>query len=213
MKRRKMPVILCIDIGVIHLGLCVADVSDDFSHHEILFVDLVDITHHHPKWAKTKKSECELHHARQFADWVAHFVENYREFFDAADLILIEKQPPQGFVVVEQLLFAQFREKTQLLNPRTIQAYFGIAHLDYDARKACVEKIADRELPEHLLEQSHFYERRHDIADSVCLLLYYRRRKSDEWKREQRRHMMMNYQRMGDTMTVEQKLECFRFFG
>lgn len=207
-----MPVVMCIDIGVIHLGWCIADVSDDFQNVEILFVDLVDITIHHPHFSPLKQSECGMYHARQFADWVAHFVENHRMFFDAADLILIEKQPPQGFVVVEQLLYAQFRHKTQLLNPRTVQAYFGISHLDYEARKRCVEKIADRELPPHLVEQTHLYERRHDIADSICLLLYYRRRKSDEWKREQRRRYLLNTSIPGFAgMSAEEKLECFRY--
>jgi hypothetical protein len=195
---------MTIDIGVIHLGLCVAEISEDFSTKNIVWVDLIDITH----FRHRSDDKCTLHHTRNFADWVEHFVQDHRAFFDASDLILIEKQPPMGFVVVEQLLFSKFREKTQLLSPRQIHCYFNFAHLDYDKRKEFAEKIADRELPEHLLEQTHFYSRRHDIADSVCMLIYWMRKKETEWRRKKRMEALT---RDTSGLTVMEKLELFKY--
>lgn len=200
--------VMSIDIGVIHLGLSVAEISEDFSTKNIIWVDLVDITHFRHRHGEVISEECTLYHTRNFADWVEHFVQDNRVFFDAADLILIEKQPPMGFVVVEQLLFTKFRHKTQLLSPRQIHCYFNFAHLDYDKRKEYAVKIADRELPEHLMEQTHFYTRRHDIADSVCMLLYWMRKKEAEWRRKKR---METLTRDTAGMTVMEKLELFKY--
>lgn len=200
--------ILVLDIGVIHLGLLIAEVSEDFSRHDILFVDLINITHF--KHSTISSEECTLYHTRNFADWVDHFLQENRAFFDAADLILIEKQPPQGFVVVEQLIFGKFRAKTQLINPRQVHAYLNFTHLDYEKRKEFACKIADHELPPHLLEQTHFYDRRHDIGDCVCMLLFYMRKKAREWKVKKRREA---FEAMKDMtgMSVSEKLELFRF--
>lgn len=198
--------IMTIDIGVIHLGICVSEVAEDFASHEIIWVDLIDITNYRHSAVKT--SECTLYHTRNFADWVEHFLQENKPFFDAAELILIEKQPPMGFVVIEQLIFSKFRHKTQLVNPRQMLAYFNLSHLEYDKRKEYVVKIADRELPDHLREQTFFYDRRHDIADCVCILIYYIRRKAEEWKRKKRRE---NLTRDMSGMTVMDKLELFRF--
>lgn len=195
-----------IDVGVIHLGLCVAEVSEDFTDKRIVWVDLIDITQYTHRMVP--RDECTLYHTRNFADWVNHFVQEHGYFLEVADLILIEKQPPQGFVVIEQLLFHLYRHKTHLMSPRQIHCYLNFSHLDYEMRKEYAVKIADRELPDHLREQTHFYDRRHDIADCVCMLLYYMRRKADEYKRKKRREMLS---RDFQGMSVAEKLETFRF--
>lgn len=201
-----MPIITTIDVGVIHLGICVANVADDFSSKEIWWVDVVDITCFRHR--DSLRSDCTLHHTRNFADWIDHFILDHQQFFDASDLILIEKQPPQGFVVVEQLLFSRFREKTQLINPRHVHRYLNMNHLDYEQRKVWSVKIASRELPEHLLEQSGFYDRQHDIGDAVCMLLYYVHKKQEDYRRKLRYD---NLTRDTSGLNVIERLELFRF--
>lgn len=204
-----MPIVMCIDIGVIHLGLSVSEVSEDFLHREVVWMDLVDLTAFRHRAPMTRE-ECDLYHTRNFADWVEHFVRDHMEFFDYADLILIEKQPPQGLVAVEQLLFARFRHKTQLIHPRRVHAYLRIGHLDYEDRKKAVVQIVERELCpyEKMLEQFSFYSRQHDVADSLALLLYYCARKSVEYRQQKQREM---WSRDETGMTYVERLERFRF--
>lgn len=201
--------VMVLDIGVLHMGVCVAEVSEDFSQHNILWVDLVNITKFVHR--DIQVDECPLYHSRNFADWIDHFVLEHLAFFEAADVILIEKQPPQGFVVVEQLIFSRWRHKTQLISPRQVHAYFHFGDADYEKRKQFAIKIADRELPPALLEQSHFYVRRHDIADCVCMLLFYMRRKARDWKREKRKEAFERMMWNNSEMTVAEKLDTFRY--
>lgn len=201
-----MSCILSIDIGIIHLAYCVTWVSEDFTEREILWVDMVDITHF--RHSIVKSEECTLYHTRTFCDWVDHFLQEHSCFFDMADIILIERQPPCGHVAVEQLLFSRYRDKTQLIHPRRVHQYLCLSHLDYEHRKEYSVKIADREMPEHLIEQTYFYDRRHDIADSVCIMLYYTHKKKEEYRRKRR---METLTRDMTGMTIMEKLELFRF--
>lgn len=201
-----MTCILSIDIGIIHLAFCVTWVSEDFEDREILWVDMIDITKF--KHSSVKSDECTLYHTRTFSDWVDHFLQEHGCFFDEADIILIERQPPCGHVAVEQLLFSKYRDKTQLIHPMRVHKYLNLSHLDYDTRKDYSVKIADREMPEHLIEQSFFYDRRHDIADAICIMLYYTFKKKEEYKRKKR---MESLTRDTSGLTVMEKLELFRF--
>lgn len=200
-----MPVIMCIDIGLVHLGVSVTLVSDDYLSREVIWIDLIDLTafrHRH-----TTREECPIPHTRNFADWVEHFVQDHLSFFNHSDLILIEKQPPQGLVAVEQLLFARFRAKTQLIHPRRVHAYLRIGHLTYEDRKQAVVKIVERELPEKMREQFSFYERKHDMADSLVMMMYYCAQKAVEEKRARQRAL---WTRDEDGLTMVERLERFR---
>jgi hypothetical protein len=48
------------------------------------------------------------------------------DFFEMADFILIERQPPMGLTAVEQLIFSRWRDKAILVHPRSMHKYFNI---------------------------------------------------------------------------------------
>lgn len=199
---------MCIDIGLVHLGVSVTIVSDDYLSREVIWMDLIDLTAFRHR--DTTRAECTLHHTRNFADWVEHFVQDHLSFFNHADLILIEKQPPQGLVAIEQLLFARFREKTQLIHPRRVHSYLRIGHLSYDERKRAVVSIIHRELSEKMGEQFSFYERKHDIADSLTMMIYYCAQKAFEHRRQVQRELLA---RDDDGLTILERLERFRYLN
>ena len=147
--------ILAIDIGYHNMGLVLAD-SEAGPKIEVEYVKKVSL------------GDYKYIQSNDFVDLIPLFVEDHRHIFDAADKILIERQPPGGFQNIEILLHYMFKDKVSLISPVSMHTHFGMKHLNYDERKertvSLAEKFTDIDIP---------YERKHDIADAVCMLLYY----------------------------------------
>lgn len=199
--------VLSIDVGVIHLGISLSILNEDFTLKEIVWVDNIDITKY--KHTKCSVDKCKLYHTKTFYDWIEHTIQENKEYFDESDMIIIEKQPPQGFVVVEQLIFSKYRRKTTIISPQSVHKFLNFFDLDYDQRKELSIKIADRYLSPELIERTKSFDRRHDISDSICMLLYFINKKQEEYKKAQR------YSRLAkdlNGMTAIEKLETFRYY-
>jgi hypothetical protein len=117
------------------------------------------------------RSECKLYHSRDACDRVDHFVQNHQDMLDAAEVILIERQPLGGLMHVEQLLYSRYRDKAILCSPNSLHKWMGINILDYDHRK---EETVLR-AHSYLCQLPHYEkeERKHDMADAACLLMHY----------------------------------------
>ena len=135
---------------------------------EIFLCELIDITELSNSCSET---ECKLHHDKIFCDYLAHLFKKYRIEFDQADLILIERQPPQGHVAVQELVMREYRDKSKLVSPRSMLAFFGILQFKYEERKVHTEKIATEYLSG--FKNFVFNTRRHDMADCFCIAYYY----------------------------------------
>ena len=147
--------ILAIDIGYHNMGLVLAD-SDTGPRIEVEYVKKVSLEDY--KYVKTN----------DIVDLVPLFVDDHRDIFDAADKILIERQPPGGFTNIEILLHYMFRDKVSLISPVSMHTHFGMRHLDYDQRKERTVSIAEK-----YIEGDIPYDRKHDIADALCMIVYY----------------------------------------
>ena len=147
--------VLAIDIGYHNMGLVLAE-SDAGPKIEVEYVKKVSLEDY--KYLKSN----------DMVDLVPLFVEDHQEVFNAADKILIERQPPGGFTNIEILLHYMFKDKVSLISPVSMHTHFGMRHLDYDQRKERTVSIAEKyivgEIP---------YERKHDIADALCMIVYY----------------------------------------
>jgi hypothetical protein len=53
-------------------------------------------------------------------------MERYNEIFNKANFILIERQPLNGFVAVEQIIFGCWREKSILISPNSVHKFFNM---------------------------------------------------------------------------------------
>ena len=76
-----------------------------------------------------------------------------------------------GLKDIEALLMSAFRNKTILISPNSMHKHFHISHYDYEQRKEKTVGVATEYI-------GHIYdfqtvERKHDIADAVCLVLFY----------------------------------------
>lgn len=160
--------IVSFDVGINNLAYAVVDCSEDFELEEVVACDNVDIKffeHRVVSWR-----ECQLEHGNSATDRVNHFLQEHPEF-EQCQTVLIERQPIHGITSVEQLLYSHFRSKAFLVSPNAMHKHFRINHLDYDGRKVRTVEIAG----DLLRRFDHFevMQRKHDIADAVCLLMFW----------------------------------------
>ena len=207
--------VMSIDIGILHLGLSVTTLDEEYNIIEIVWIDLIDITKFTHTWG-IRKEKCKLFHTKTFCDWLNHVFQENIFFFEIADYILIERQPPMGLVAVEQLIFSRWREKAILISPNSMHKYFNIGHKDYDNRKIATEKIAKMFLKNKaLVEQLGYYHRVHDITDSICIMLFWVNNKKKEYREKQREKRIMerkiNLEKCGLNMSTEEWLEMHRY--
>ncbi len=166
--------ILCIDVGVVNLGLS-ALIADPITlkFKKIVGIDLLDITKIlHPE--HIPECKCTLNHTKTFTDWMEHLFQYYHDIFEAVDKIIIERQPPKGFVVVEQLIYSKYRNKCELISPASLHKFFHMS-TEYDIRKEESIQIASRHLERvpPIYQEFKNFNRKHDIADSILMGLFW----------------------------------------
>lgn len=166
-----MQRVASIDVGVLNLALVIADVDVD-GIVEVVHMERTDTT------AECERSACSLGHTRTAADRLSHYVRDRQGLFDQCTTVLIERQPPAGLTDVEQLLFAYFRSKAVLISPNAMHKMLGIGNFSYEVRKWHTVQVTERVLQasHHANARATFYalgERKHDVADAVCMLLFY----------------------------------------
>jgi hypothetical protein len=147
--------VLAIDIGYHNMGLVLAECGKG---------PKVDVEF----MKKVSLEDYKYIHSNDIVDLVPLFVDAHEHIFESADKILIERQPPGGFTNIEVLLNYMFKDKVILVSPVSMHTHFGMRHLNYEERKERTVSIADK-----YIEGEIPYERKHDIADALCMILYY----------------------------------------
>lgn len=147
--------VLAIDIGYHNMGLVLAECGKG---------PKVDVEF----MKKVSLEDYKYIHSNDIVDLIPLFVDAHEHIFESADKILIERQPPGGFTNIEVLLNYMFKDKVILVSPVSMHTHFGMRHLNYEERKERTVSIADK-----YIEGEIPYERKHDIADALCMILYY----------------------------------------
>jgi hypothetical protein len=147
--------ILAIDIGYHNMGLVLAE-CDRKTKVEVQYIKKVSL------------EDYKYIYSNDIVDLVPLFVNDHKDIFESADKILIERQPPGGFTNIEVLLNYMFKDKVLLISPVSMHSHFGMRHLNYEERKERTESIASK-----YIEGDIPYERKHDIADALCMIVYY----------------------------------------
>jgi len=158
--------VLSIDIGIINLGYVFVEMGETIN---VLDCNRVDITY--MKHDKIPYHDCKLCHEYCIPDFIDHFVQEHSSLFEEAYIILVERQPPQGLLNVQDLLFVKYRNKIKLINPNSIHKFFKMTKGDYDLRK--IESV--NLTIEHLAKFLNFQinERKHDMSDAMLMCIYY----------------------------------------
>jgi len=183
--------VLSIDVGIVNLGYVYSEITLELPNHTsrykarkfnnsfslnlenvkkniiILDCNRIDITNmkHH----RVSLCDCKLHHDRCIPDYLDHFIQE-TVYFEECDVLIVERQPPQGIQNVQDLLFKQFRDKVLLINPGSIHKYFGLPAV-YDQRKEESEKIAETFLSNFSKFTTNI--RKHDISDALLMTVFY----------------------------------------
>lgn len=207
--------VMSIDIGIIHMGVSISTLHEDFSLIDVVWIDLIDITKFTHYNGPSEKN-CKLHHTKTFSDWLRHVFQEYHSLFNIADYILLERQPPIGLVAVEQLIFDKWREKAILVSPNSMHKYLRINHFCYEKRKEETEKIAKRYITDKIvIERLKLYNRKHDISDSICIMLFWIHKKQTVYEKEKRIESIMNKKMKinenGKVLSVNEWFEQFRY--
>ena len=159
-----MSIVVSIDIGYINMGFVEAYISPS-REISIINAKRLNISRHTQN--RVSKQDCKLCHTREIVDGVMHFIQEYKPVLDNCDVLLIERQPPQGFTSIEGILFYEYRNKAVLISPNAMHSFFKIRHLVYDDRKEKTVQFASEYI------DLNFIERKHDISDAVCMIIFY----------------------------------------
>jgi len=190
--------VLSIDIGIINLGYVYSElifpiipqtskyknlllnenylVNKDSVKQNIKIIDCnkIDITQ--MKHSKVCIKFCKLHHDSCIPDYLDHFIQEYQDYFEQCDILILERQPPVGITNVQDLLFSKFRNKVILISPNSVHKYFSL-NKDYSVRKEESESIAREYLVDFGKWEQH--NRKHDMSDALLMILYYYKTKMD----------------------------------
>jgi hypothetical protein len=188
-------VVLCIDVGIVNLGISVGLIDEQFNLKEIAHVDLIDIT----KFTHTHELEgkiCNLHHTKTIADWMEHLFHEHLPLFQESDYILVEKQPPIGLVSIEQLIYYRWRDKCHLVSPRSMHKYYNIGQFNYEQRKLKTIEIAKSisAWNPRAIKNYEIFKRKHDITDSICLMGFWlNKNKINYLEKQEKERIKQNY--------------------
>lgn len=159
--------IISIDIGLNNLGIVGAQ-NSKFHRLEINLCKKIDIK---ALCQYCNIKNCGLYHNLCISDYVSHFLKKYQKYFNMADIILIERQPPNGFISIQEIIVFQYREKIKMISPNSVHKYFDITHYDYSRRKDFVTQYAQKALKD--FPDFKNSKRKHDISDAYCMIIFY----------------------------------------
>ncbi len=178
MKKR----ILSIDIGLHHFAYVAATVHLDhiWRISEVNSMRLLNLTQF-----ECDRSKCTLEHERCMSDYLSHLFDEHQVFRES-DVILVELQPPTGFIAIQEIIRFQYRNKVQVISPTVVHKWFHFRdypvgadkEMRYQLRKTWSIHLAQSTLREYckqdLLDTSGLKtERLHDIADAFNQLWYH----------------------------------------
>ena len=180
--------LVSIDVGILNLGFAAVEISesdsdfkDEAEEVHMLKLALVDLT----ELDEECDASCTIPHTKHIVDRVQHFVAKYAKWLDAADTILVERQPIQGLTAVEALLVHTYRDKVHLVHPICVHRHFCFGDADYDARKALSTTNARSLLKKwttstgrqknnsNILAYFSACSRKHDMSDALLFIEYY----------------------------------------
>lgn len=159
---------IAIDVGVCNFAMCVATIT----------LEETRVTHIY----KYNLLNCSARRGGMAEiDGLREILDKHRLDFLRCDIVLVERQPPQGLLSIQSVLYDRFVGKVRLVMPQSMHRYYGLHGKSYDERKVSVEAIARTWLQGDCLKAYDKLARKHDVGDAVCFLVMY----ADAWRKKQ----------------------------
>ena len=191
--------VISIDIGLKNLGI----VGMQLQNQRINLCKKIDLKEM-CEYCNVK--DCKLYHNLCMSDYVSHFIKRYRNYLNAADIILIERQPPTGLISIQELFVFQYRNKIKMISPNSMHKYFDITHYDYERRKQFVTQYAENALK--MFPDFKKNTRKHDVSDAYCMIIFWLHTDS-------RRNLRLHTENRTKAITLQEKtklnLERFNY--
>jgi len=211
--------VISIDVGITHLGISLGILDKAFHLIQLEWVNMIDITKFTHDFDLHEKDCCIDHSSRYFSDWLQHLFLEYETLFEISDYILVEKQPPCGLVVVEQIFMFKYRNKCHLVHPRSMHSFFGIGSAifsgedAYEERKKQTQIIAEKNVKWHprAIEYYSKLSRKHDVTDSICLMLFWLREQNKIYTRNENINRISNIKIKNTNMSALELMEQYRY--
>ena len=159
-----MSFVIAIDVGIKNLSFIVWD----FSSAKCICWENV----------------CMVANGRYIPQYNVHyvhaFVEKYKQYFNEAFCILIERQIRCNMRIIEAILQTMFFSKTLVISAKCVKAHYNLSHKNYKANKAAAVEWAS-----HFVRNNESVfandvggkfarsKKQDDLADSLLLLMYY----------------------------------------
>ena len=168
--------LVSIDVGIFNLGMVCCNINDDYTLNEVLWCQLINVKN---LVEHCTIKNCDLYHNLCMADYMTHLFHTYEHYFKNAEIILVEQQPPCGFISIQEIIRFQYRDKVKIISPNSVHAHFKINNLDYAKRKEFTVKFSTP-----YLKQFDYFNRlvrAHDVCDGFVMMMYYLSKKSDKY--------------------------------
>jgi hypothetical protein len=177
-----MPYVASFDIGIRNLAACFCKVHDEtFDIEYVSSIHKFDLylercgTLDRKKCAACKRTR---RGGMDEIDGLFHVLAGpLKDELKRSNVVLVERQPPQGIVTVQAILYERFIDRIRLMSPQKMHAFFDMTTLDYEGRKKRVEILAREVLcqkaSEDIVARYDALPRKHDVADALCFVSYY----------------------------------------
>ena len=177
-----MPYVASFDIGIRNLAACFCKVHDEtFEIESVSSIYKFDL--YLERCDSTDKRKCAAckrtrRGGMDEIDGLYHVLAGpLRDELKRSTIVLVERQPPQGIVTIQAILYERFIDRIRLMSPQKMHAFFGMTGLDYEGRKKEVEILAREILCQKaepdVVSRYDALPRKHDVADALCFVSYY----------------------------------------
>lgn len=181
-ERIVMPYVASFDIGIRNLAACFCKLNDDtYEIESVSSIHKYDL--YMERCDSMDRRKCEACKRTRKGgmdeiDGLYHVLAGpLRDELKRSSVVLVERQPPQGIVTVQAILYERFIDRIRLMAPQKMHAFFGMTDLDYEGRKKRVEILAREVLCQKaepdIVSRYDALPRKHDVADALCFVMCY----------------------------------------
>ena len=160
-----MRYLIAIDVGIKNLGLCVFD----FTTAKFVYWDNVSLVQN------GRYLPCNN------VQYVRDFVERYKNYFEEASHVVVERQMRCNMRIVEAVVQSMFFEICVVVNARCVKAHYNLGMKNYRMNKqravqwadAFVKANDDKAFAPGVANIFKTVKKQDDLADSLLLVTYF----------------------------------------
>ena len=158
--------IITIDVGIKNLGFTIFDCE----RRALVAWDVASLVQHE-NYVPSKNVQ-----------YVKRFVDKYREYFERAIKVVIERQIRTNMRIIEAVFETLFFEKVLIITAKSVKMHFGTSTKNYRGNKKKAVEFVQQGIEQRAPWVNYMQDcmgawqkrsKQDDLADALMLLLYY----------------------------------------